>query len=175
VVGWQVIALKSGDMGYLTVNPNTVAGATRFLDFVQADGGGRYGYNIPGNGAATSAIGLLCRMYLGWPREHAGIVRGAVDLNTLGPSRDNMYFNYYATQVLHHYGGEDWEQWNAVMREQLVQTQETQGHAAGSWAPRDPHGRSGGRLYMTCLAILTLEVYYRHLPLYQKRATETAE
>jgi hypothetical protein len=79
-----------------------------------------------------------------------------------------MYFNYYATQVLHHWGGEVWTKWNEVMREQLVRTQVHEGHAAGSWAPADAHGGQGGRLYMTCMCIMTLEVYYRHLPLYHR-------
>jgi len=44
-----------------------------------------------------------------------------------------------------------------------------------SWSPHgaDGHNR-GGRIYMTSLALLTLEVYYRHLPLYDKSATEAA-
>ena len=79
-----------------------------------------------------------------------------------------MYYNYYATQVLHHWGGEEWENWNKVMREQLVKSQRRKGHAAGSWDVADSHGRSGGRLYMTSLCVMTLEVYYRHLPLYQQ-------
>ena len=37
----------------------------------------------------------------------------------------------------------------------------------GSWAPDDAKwGKSGGRHYTTCLNLLMLEVYYRHLPLY---------
>ena len=82
---------------------------------------------------------------------------------------DNQYYNYYATQVMHHYGGQAWIDWNRNMREQLVSTQAKDGHASGSWAPRDPHGGTGGRHYATCLSILTLEVYYRHLPLYRRR------
>jgi hypothetical protein len=55
------------------------------------------------------------------------------------------------------------------MRDQLVRTQHQlkDGHLAGSWDLADPHG-GGGRLYMTCLSIMTLEVYYRHLPMYSR-------
>ena len=70
------------------------------------------------------------------------------------------------TQVMHQFGGEEWKKWNAVMRKQLVDSQVKKGHATGSWSPADPHGGVGGRLYMTCLATMTLEVYYRHMPLY---------
>ena len=82
-----------------------------------------------------------------------------------------MYYNYYATQVLHHWGGEEWRRWNAVLRDHLVDTQDTNGHAHGSWRPTPPAlGTShGGRLYQTTLSIMTLEVYYRHMPLYRQR------
>jgi hypothetical protein len=83
-----------------------------------------------------------------------------------------MYYNYYATQVLHHWGGPEWDRWNNTMREHLVRSQIRLGHAAGSWDVADRHGIMGGRLYMTSLALLTLEVYYRHLPLYQRDRIE---
>lgn len=56
------------------------------------------------------------------------------------------------------------------MRDRLVATQQGQdkGHLAGSWNLADPHGSAGGRHYMTCLSVMTLEVYYRHLPIYQR-------
>ena len=57
--------------------------------------------------------------------------------------------------------------WNAVMRDHLTTTQQTEGHAAGSWDINDAHGGAAGRHYMTCLCTMTLEVYYRHLPLYK--------
>ena len=39
---------------------------------------------------------------------------------------------------------------------------------AGSWGPEGvPHGDRGGRMYATSLALLTLQVYYRHLPMYR--------
>ena len=41
----------------------------------------------------------------------------------------------------------------------------------GSWNPDGGHtGGAGGRLVTSCLALLTLEVYYRHLPLYKRDA-----
>jgi len=93
---------------------------------------------------------------------------GVKYLGTNGPSRNDMYYNYYATQVMHHWGGEEWQKWNEVMWERLVGSQCKTGHAAGSWDVADAHGVPGGRLYMTCLCVMTLEVYYRHLPLYQQ-------
>jgi hypothetical protein len=54
------------------------------------------------------------------------------------------------------------------MREHLLRTQVKEGHKAGSWNPEGTdYGARGGRLYATAMALLTLEVYYRHLPMYR--------
>lgn len=172
VVGWQLMALKSGHMAYLQVQPNTIRGTIKFLDNVGTDSGAYYGYDSPAKGAATTAVGLLCRMYLGWNHENEALKRGVKFLAKEGPSNDNMYFNYYATQVLRQYGDEYWDEWNKKMRDHLVNTQVKDGPARGSWFFKGGHGaESGGRLYNTSLATMILEVYYRHLPIYQQQAT----
>ena len=123
VVGWQLMALKSAQMAYLRVPPATMRKAGYFLDHVQSDCGAVYGYQRPeSRRPATTAIGLLCRMYLGWKQDHEVLQRGVQMLGQLGPSTDkskgmtnNMYYNYYATQVMHHIGGYPWQRWNSVM------------------------------------------------------------
>jgi hypothetical protein len=172
-VGWQLMALKSGHMAYLNVPKETIAGAVKFLDSVQTESGARYGYTGPGNGAATSAVGLLSRMYLGWKKDHPGIERGTEIFAQAGPSKGNMYFNYYATQVMRHYEGERWDKWNKEMRDYLVSSQDRNAHQNGSWffAQGGDHGSShGGRIYCTSMATMILEVYYRHMPIYGKAA-----
>jgi hypothetical protein len=171
VVGWQLMALKSGHLAYLVVDKKTIAGAINFLNIVQQEDGAYYGYSSPGKGPATTAIGLLCRMYLGWKHDEPALIRGVEFLAKQGPSKNNMYFNYYATQVMRHFGGEQWDKWNLVMREHLVNTQVKRGspfEEQGSWTP--PKGghaaEKGGRLYETAMSVMTLEVYYRHMPLY---------
>jgi hypothetical protein len=168
VVGWQVMALTSGRSAKLQVPRTVFTKASQFLDRVSADDGAWYGYSGPAKKQSTTAIGLLCRMYMGWDRLRPGLRNGVKNLDKAGPAEDDIYYNYYATQVLHHWGGDEWKKWNEKMREQLVTTQRKTGHAAGSWDLADRHGGPGGRLYMTCLAAMTLEVYYRHLPLYEQ-------
>ncbi len=176
VVGWQLMALKSGHMSYLQVNPNTIRGSIKFLDTVQAQSGSFYGYTSPGQGQATTAIGLLCRMYLGWKHENEPLKRGVAWLGTQGPSIGkgaNMYYNYYGTQVCRQFGDEVWEKWNSKMRDFLVGSQSKEGPAQGSWFFAGGHGaEAGGRLYNTSLATMVLEVYYRHMPIYQQQATK---
>lgn len=173
VVGWQLMALKSGHMAYLQVPPLTVAKASKFLDSVQSDSGSKYGYTTPGAGQATTAVGLLSRMYLGWKKDNGALQRGAEFLAAKGPSKGNMYYNYYATQVMRHMEGDLWTNWNNEMRDFLVNSQSKEGHTKGSWHIGGDHGSErGGRLYCTSMATMILEVYYRHMPIYGKAAAE---
>jgi hypothetical protein len=71
-----------------------------------------------------------------------------------------------------HLQGERWRKWNEAQRDMLVRTQEKKGREAGTWNPRDNWEKKGGRLYGSSLRLLMLEVYYRHLPLYQMRAEQ---
>jgi hypothetical protein len=180
VTGWQLMALKSAQMAGLEVPSQSFFLANKFLDSVQDNKGASYGYLRPGDEPTTSAVGLLCRMYLGWGRQHPALLKGVAALDKLGPSmppdksalQANLYFDYYATQVLYHHHGPAWDHWNRTMREFLVSTQSGEGHESGSWYFQDRHGDKGGRLYNTAIAILTLEVYYRYLPLYSSKAVD---
>jgi hypothetical protein len=174
IVGWNLMGLKSGHMAYLSVDPMCVKRAVGFLDSMQTDEGAAYGYNAPGSKPSLNAAGLLCRMYLGWKKDHPALNRGVDRLAKAGPTND-LYYDYYGTQVMHHVEGDRWVAWNAKMRDLLVKEQATQGHEKGSWG--DPflkasHGESGGRIYVTSLATMILEVYYRHLPIYSQQSVD---
>lgn len=172
VVGWQVMALQSGRAAKLEVDPIALELASHYLDAASSRGGALYAYQ-PGHRPThiMTAEGLLCRMYLGWKADTPGLREGVSYLlgeHLPDQNQPNIYYWYYGTQTLHHYGGSQWKQWNDRMRDILVNTQEKRGHAAGSWAPRGPHASAGGRLYMTALATCSLEVYYRHLPIFRQ-------
>jgi hypothetical protein len=184
VVGWQVMAMKSGLMGGLSVTPKSFENAKRFLDSVsnakEGEGylkGGKFRYaKEEGNRDFTpvmSAVGLLCNQYLGAKRTDLGMQDGMKFLMNAQPDLNgrNTYYWYYATQVMHNLPGSEWDQWNRKMRKILIETQNKEGCSAGSWDPnkptKDAWGEPGGRLMMTSLSCLTLEVYYRYLPLYK--------
>jgi hypothetical protein len=175
VTGWKVMALKSAQAARINALglPNAIKLSSKFLDEVQHENGSKYAYQ-GGEGsnptASMTAVGLLCRMYLGWNENRPALKKGIEFLSAVGPSTGDLYYNYYATQVLHHWGSEEWTKWNSVMRDRLIATQEKEGSIAGSWPPSGDHGAApGGRLYQTCLSIMTLEVYYRHLPIYKRK------
>lgn len=174
VSGWQMMALHSAHLAGLQVPSPALSHFSMFLDSSQLQFGALYKYlpELKEEKASPTAIGLLCRMYMGWPRTMTPIREGAKYLADLGPSRTDLYFDYYATQVLHHFGDPHWPEWNEEMREFLIRTQERSGHETGSWHFPDEHGDQAGRLYSTAMAIMTLEVYYRYLPLYDTRAVD---
>ena len=171
VTGWVVMALQSGLMAGLTVQSSALLDIGKYLDQATTDGGSQYAY-LPGHVAKISmtAEGLLCRQYLGWKRADPRLTRGA-DIVVAQPINWNdkdIYYWYYATQVMHHMEGEYWKKWNLVMRDVLPRNQTKTGKERGSWSPAgDPWQLHGGRLYSTCLCIYMLEVYYRHLPIYK--------
>ena len=174
VVGWQIMALRSGQLAYLRVPEEVFAKADRYLDRAQVYPAPALFAYTPGMPATRTmtAEGLLCRQLLGWQRANPGLVGGVEYLINNLPKRENpdIYYWYYGTQVMHHFGGEAWTLWNDHLRDTLIDMQSSSGHEAGSWDPRGEFADVGGRLYMTSLAVLTLEVYYRHMPLYQKQA-----
>ena len=176
VIGWQIFALRSAQLAGIDVPKRSVQGCRGYLDLASADPRkSTYAY-MPGRAATPvmTAEGLLCRQYLGWPSDEPALRSGAkvvwADLQ-MGGQR-NIYYWYYATQLLHNMGGKDWIAWNKHIRDGLVRMQVGgQGCDRGSWDPLRPEvdvwGRTAGRHFVTSLSILTLEVYYRWLPLYR--------
>jgi hypothetical protein len=171
VTAWQLAALKSAALAGAAVPSPTIDGICRFLDRVGVRDGEGYGYLSPQDRSCTSAIGLLCRIYTAWP-ERATIDRGLTRLARTGPDREAVYQNFYLSQALLLREHPAWSRWNRLNRDQLVARQARFGHEAGSWSFADPDTAPGGRLGHTALAILTLEVYYRLLPIYSADAAE---
>jgi hypothetical protein len=181
VTGWAVMAIKSAKMGGLDVPEITFRKAIRYMESVCDPNNEGYGYTGPGSTPTLSAVGLLCRQYLqSWGPNNGRLIKGVKNnIKTMMPPpsgpANNMYYYYYATQVMHHFGGEDWKAWNEKMRDCLIRSRDTSNNPTlrGSWDPSgDAHGAVGGRLMYTSLCLLTLEVYYRHLPLYYREAGE---
>ncbi len=172
VVGWQLMALKSGEMAGLSVPPKVFEGVKRWLSSVEANRpiGGHFGYQSATPTPAMTAQGLLCLQYLGVRRDDPRMRAGTDYLlaHLPRPGTDTSYYWYHATQVMYHVQGKHWKAWNDRLRDLLVATQSTSGSLAGSWAAVDAREKPGGRLYATALRLLMLEVYYRHLPLYQQ-------
>jgi hypothetical protein len=190
VTGWAVMALKSALLSGLTVPRTSFDGARAWLDRV-TDPSGTTGYTalgttdvfVPGKNEAwrsrpsMTAIGLLLRIYIDTNQKDPLLAKGAKQLVADLPVWDeakhevDSYYWYYATLALFQYqdggglGLSCWKQWNAAMKQALVPSQKLRKHgcADGSWDPEvDRWGFSGGRVYVTAVNVMSLEVYYRY-------------
>jgi hypothetical protein len=176
VFGWQIFALRSAHIAGIKIPRKVLKACSAYLDLAAVDPHRTmYAYQ-PGGGVSPvmTAEALLSRQLLGWKRDYPPLVKGAAQIAAhLETSDDrNIYYWYYATQLLHNMKNKDWERWNLKVREALISLQDKQESCTGgSWDPElpfaDHYGQAGGRHYVTSLSILTLEVYYRYLPLYR--------
>ncbi len=173
ILGWVVLALRSGRSLGMNVPPKTISGIQAWLDAV-GDGknGGLAKYQPWKEATPTmTAEAWLCRFFLNIDPSLNRSRESADYLLNHGPDRDpyNLYYWYYGTLAMYQQGGQDWEKWNGLVRDRIVKKQKSEGHKTGSWDPDDSQwGTYGGRVYCTALATLTLEVYYRFLRLYEE-------
>jgi hypothetical protein len=181
VFGWNIFAIRSARLAGIAVPKNVLRGCRYYLDSVASDSSKVLYSYMPGRPvtAVMTAEALLSRQYMGWPRDYPPLVKGArhiaVDLEQ--SDERNIYYWYYATQLLHNMQNQDWKRWNVRVRDGLIAMQvKGDGCDRGSWDPFLPQpdrwSRQGGRLFLTALSMLTLEVYYRYLPLYQPSDTD---
>ena len=176
VTGWQLMALKSARTAGLRVPNATIRRAIHhFQTCTNKDGAVRYTNKDSRTTLAMTAVGMVCRQFLGWPRDNE-ILRSAARRLAAAPPRwaqaedrktFGMYYWYYGTLAMFQMGQHYWEIWNTHMRDMLVEHQVRAGHARGSWDPVSLGSRRGGRIYSTAINVLNLEVYYRYLPLYE--------
>jgi len=190
VSGWMLVALRSGQLAGVQTDDGSLAGVRKLLDASTTPSDPtRYAYN-PRNAqqrrsqlssACMTAVGALMKLHTGTPVADPGVAESARLLAALKPAygtpkqrtRDS-YLWYYSSQVLVHAGGAGWDPWYGSLVDTLSATQETSGPAAGSWDPLgavpDRWGDYGGRIYVTALHLLALEVPARHLPTYSAGA-----
>ena len=113
VFGWQIFALRSGHLAGLSVPRTTLRGCSDYLNLAAADPKKiTYSYQ-PGHEVSPvmTAEALVSRQLLGWPRNHPALVKGAgrVAAHLESNHQRNIYYWYYATQLLHNLKNKDWE------------------------------------------------------------------
>ena len=163
VTGCQLMALRAARNAGVNVRSLVIR---KGLDYIKScarpDGGFSY---QPGGGSnkPRTGIGVLLLQLLG-ESESQLVSRGADYLlkNPLRPGETYFYYGlYYCTQAMFQKGGEHWQFWRKNLLETVVPIQS----ADGSWPKR---GSSGGIAYATAMAILSLEVEWKLLPIYQR-------
>ena len=175
VTGWHIQALKAMKTTGLEFK-NLTRSANKAIEYtekLQADDGG-FGYKAPSKSSSgyntLTGVGVLCLQI--WDKGSSKEVRKGIkyisdrtDLKWGTPKAD-LYGHYYEAQAMMNRGGQDWKKYNAIMRDEVLKNQESD----GTW--KSPPGalRAVAPLYQrdtfyrTALCTLMLEVYYRFLP-----------
>jgi hypothetical protein len=192
VTGWQIMAIKSAICSELRVPQQAVERSRVFLKNTLRDyGGSAYTVATPAASPAMTAIGMLCRQFLGGDYD-ADIFAAANSLIAHERQRqaarggdkgqkdalvNDLYYTYYSVLAMYQMGpqSEWWREWNRMFRDPLVKLQMKEDRPdargrfiRGSWDPAmTMWGSQGGRVFSTTMAILCLEVYYRYLPVYR--------
>ena len=95
-----------------------------------------------GSSNTMTAVGLLCRRYLGTKlgsrTMQSGIKYLTSERNLPDLTLSNIYYWYYAAQVMHHATARQWAVWNRKLREPLIASQckDATTCACGSWDPK---------------------------------------
>jgi len=183
VTGWMVMALKSAKIAGLKVDGIGFQGANNWIEKMTDPKTGKIGYNTRGHspwGQAypMTAVGTVCRQFMGVQRSDAMMQKQADRLLETLPSWEaknhpkrsaqNPYYWYYGTLAMFQMGGAHWRAWNGALKKTLLPNQRKGGDEDGSWDCEMGWGPTGGRVYTTAINALSLEVYYRYLPMYSK-------
>lgn len=164
VSGAQLMALRAAASGGIAVPIETIRKAMGFFKYAFCPGGG-FGYTGPGGpNMPRSGIGMLVMCLSGEYR--SAEVRATADwiYGQIGSDNSGYFFymTYYCSQAMFQAGGKYWRRWNEVMTPMIISRQT----ANGSWSGSD-HG-SGGIIGATAFALLSIELNYNLLPIYQR-------
>jgi hypothetical protein len=173
VTGWCVMALHSAEQAGFAVPPGYRGDILRYLNSVSS-GPNRalVGYQDPRKpGETMTAQATFTRILLGQQPTSAQIEEASRFATRFSPAEwgKDFYHWYYVSLMLMQVQNESWKTWNKEVSQTLLSLQRGDGHANGSWDSDGLRNDPGGRIFSTAMATLTLEVYYRYLPMYSKR------
>jgi len=164
VSGAQMMGLRAAASAGIEVPITTIQRGVAFYKSCFCPGGG-FGYTgADSPSPARSAIGLLILCLSGAYRSPEAKATAELLLTGGGGYGYMGYFHYmcyYASQAMFQAGGKYWRHWNETMTPMLIASQAPD----GSWPDR---GSSGGVVCATAFALLSLEVNYNLLPIYQR-------
>jgi hypothetical protein len=174
--GWQLMALKSAELGGIPIPAGTRSRMATFLRSCSSGKNRGLASYRPGDRVSRTmtAEALVCRYFLEAENSPSQSAEASTYLleERPGEGQANYYYWYYGTVAMFQRQGEDWTRWNAALQNELLHRQRWDGGVVGSWDPDDQWGGYGGRIYSTSLAALSLEVYYRYLPLHVQQSVQ---
>ena len=187
ITGWMVFALKSAEEAGINIEQEALADSLLFIEEMTDRANGRVGYQDVGSYSSRvdgvnsdypvdrtesmTAVGLLCRIFLGQSPKDTPIMKKHADLLLRalpeyemqgGAQLVDWYYWYYGSYAMYQMGGDDWKKWQRAMERAVVNPQRKDGDFKGSWDTDGPWAHVGGRVYTTALGVLCLEVYFRY-------------
>jgi len=182
IAAWHLQALKA--MEYTGIPFKGLSRARRDgLEYIKnlqvASGAVAYSPNkIHDDGTTLAAAGALCFQMWGKPshqltRKACRLIDQKMKFDWDGADSD-LYGHYYAAQAMINYGGDYWKRYNKLFRDEVLSHQAKNGMFLD--VVKNVGGKINGKgvrfigtskmaqIYRTCLATLSLEVYYRFLP-----------
>jgi hypothetical protein len=176
---WYTNQLKSAKIAGLKVEGVGFQGAMNFIDSVTAGTG--LAAIAPGKSPslAMTAAGAWGRTMMGTPITEPLLAKAADALVKAPPaakSPGDFCHLYFATHFLFQMGGDRWMKWNEAYKPAMINAQ-AKGPIPlgsgpedldGSWTEGQGEAAAKSRVYATALGALSLEIYYRYLPMYGK-------
>ena len=171
LTGWAIMALRAAKLNGAAIPDEHIALAISYILKCRApDGSFTY---MPGSGRGTASmtgVAVLCLELCG-EHGHESIVPAGDFILKEPPQIDQdgkpyhfrYYAFYYCGQAMFQLGGKYWETFAPHMYDSLLGDQQQN----GSWS-YPPNGSQFSSTYPTALAILTLTVSARQLPIYQR-------
>ncbi|MFM7072448.1 MAG: M56 family metallopeptidase [Planctomycetota bacterium] len=176
VLGWQVLALRSGQQAGLAVEPATLDGARKFLQSVAGGPNGEfYAYTPAGAPAANpstlTAVGTLAKQLINAKPDDKAVLKGVELLASVKPemgAQRDAYRWFFASQAIDRSTDVAARvAWQSELSVVLVRSQVREGCAAGSWDPAKPQpdkwAQIGGRMMVTALSTIALSAEERRL------------
>lgn len=161
ICGCQMVALYAAKNAGIGVPDEALEKGQKFMDSCCNTNTGGYGYTSrSGERVTLTAVGSLVQS-IGKLRDKPSYNKSLEYLKRNINYRESsyiFYYEYYMAQALFHADEETWKQWNNKNIKLLYASQ----MPSGAWPGAD------GAAYGTSLALLSLAVNYRFLPIYEK-------
>lgn len=157
VSGAQMVALLAARNAGMAIPDEAIKKGLDFYQSCQGDDGG-IGYSGPGGPNRTrTSIGTLVAA-LAKNKSSKLFTGGAKWLRDNKQANENNYFYYlyYIAQANFQSDMTAWREWNATNTKQLMSVQSTN----GGWENQSP--------FTTAMALLSMALNYRYLPIYER-------
>ena len=169
MAGWALASLRSARNNGAPVPKEAIEKAVKYILRCRTqDNGFAYTPGDQAGNLARTGIGLLCLELAGRHRDEVTLKAGEYIIkkfkgsDPLNGETCRYYALYYVAGGMFQLGGPEWEAFAPTLYNHILKMQTEN----GSWPVSPPYGNEA--CYCTSMAILSLSVSYRQLPIYQR-------